>query len=393
MKKLILLVLAAIVVAAGVTLVKNRKAQLAMVKPPAVLPVVVDTATLIQKPVTLTLPAMGIIKSDLSPTLSTKISSRITAVYKNEGDRVKKGDILATLDASDLIARKQGLLLKKQGLGFEIDGSRHTIKSLEASLASAEEIHKRTGALLKVKGASMEQYRNEEVGITKIKSQLASAHNGISALEKNQQALGQNIKEIENLLTYTTITSPISGTVSRRMAMVGDMTGPGKTLFQISAESGFYINLSLPDSINPHHIIFKDKKLTLVPKNQATATGLVQYLAALPHGEGVVDGQYVNVRVVVYENRTTLIPMDGILNVGSNSFIYILENNQAKKITVHVVARGSEGLVVDRDFSGKTIITAKPDILLRVSAGVPILISDHIGQADEKSRYRNLTRG
>ena len=377
MKKIIAAVLVAVLVIAGIKLIKIRKTQLANIAPAKVLPVVVDTLDLVKKPVILTLPAMGIVATELSATLSTKISSRVKKVYKKEGDSVKKGDLLATLDASDLMAKKKGLILKKQSLGFEINAGLENIKALEASFASARETHLRTEELLNVKGASMEQYRGEEANLAKIKAQQSAARNSISVLKKNQEALSQNIKEVESLLTYASITSPISGTLSKRMVMVGDMTGPGKTLFQISAGSGFYINMFLPDSVKPHSIIFHGESLALVPKNQATATGLVQYLAALSDSTGFVEGQYVNVQVVVYQGETSLLPMDGILNVGGKSFVYVMEGSKAEKISVNIIARGSEGLVVDVDLSGKTVITAKPDILLRVSTGVPILTSEN----------------
>ena len=377
MKKIIIVFLIAALVVAGITLVKTRKTQLANIAPAKVLPVVVDTVTLEKKPVTLTLPAMGIVATDLSANLSTKISSRVKKVNKKEGDSVKKGDLLATLDASDLMAKKQGFSLRRQSLGFEINAAQENIKALEASFASAQETHSRTDELLNVKGASMEQFRGEEATLAKIKAQLSAAHNTISVLKKNQEALDQNIKEIESLITYATITAPISGTVSKRMIMDGDMTGPGKVLFQISAGSGFYINLFLPDSVNSHGIIFHGEKLALVPKNQATATGLIQYVAALSDSTGFVEGQYVNVQVVVYQGETSLLPMDAVLNVGGATFVYVMEDGKAQKIRVTIVARGSEGVVVANDLSGKTIITAKPDILLRVSTGVPILISEN----------------
>ncbi len=379
MKKIFAIVLIAVLVVGGIKLLKTRKAQLASVPTAEILPVVVNTVTLEKQQVTLTLPAMGLVASDLSTTLSTKVSGRITHVYKQEGDAIQKGDKLASIDASDLAAKKEGLHLNVEGVGFQIAGIRENIRALNTSLAAARETHARTLELLAVKGASEEQSRQEEAGIAAINAKISEARNSISTLNKSRATLEQNIKEIDSLLVYTVITAPIDGTLSKRLVMAGDMAMPGKTLFKIAARTGRYVNLSLPDAIHPTEIIFKGKKLPLTAKNEAGTAGLAQYIAPLPDDDGLVEGQYINLRVVVYENNDVLVPVDGLLSVGERAFVFTYGQSKAIKTTVDIVARGQEGVVVRPDLSGKTILLAKPDILLRAASGVPVLATEKIG--------------
>src|SRR5574340_251593 len=51
------------------------------------------------------LSATGYVEADVKADLSPKITSKITALYVNEGDRVKKGQVLALLDRTDLDAQ------------------------------------------------------------------------------------------------------------------------------------------------------------------------------------------------------------------------------------------------------------------------------------------------
>jgi RND family efflux transporter MFP subunit len=375
MKKIIVIALVLIVAVSAVTLLKKRQNDLKKSPIAAVLPVVVDTARLRTSSVSLTLPAMGLVDSDLSTTLSTKVSGRVTKVYKQEGDRVNKGDKLASIDASDLLAKKEGLRLKMEGIGFQIAGNLENIKALKTSLISAQETHARTLELLAVKGASQEQSRQEEANIAAIQAKISAAQNGISTLNKSKDTLDQNIKEIDSLLVYTQITAPIDGTLSKRLVMAGDLAMPGKTLFRIAARTGLYVNLSLPNTVHPAKIIVQGKELPLTAKNEASAAGLAQYIAPLPDDAGLVEGQYLNVQVVVYEKAAVLVPVDGLLSVNGNSFVFIFQQGKAVKTPVDIVARGQEGVVVRPDLSGKTILIAKPDILLRAAAGAPVLES------------------
>ncbi len=76
-----------LVVAAAVVLLQKRKHDLAQAPPAAILPVVVDAVVPGRSTITLTLPAMGIVSSDVSTTLSTKISGRVNKIYeKGRGD-------------------------------------------------------------------------------------------------------------------------------------------------------------------------------------------------------------------------------------------------------------------------------------------------------------------
>ncbi len=374
MRKSVVIILLVILAAGGIGLYHKRRADLAKAPVAAVLPVVVDSVTLKRGPVTLTLPALGQVASDLSTTLSTKVSGRITGVFKQEGDPVRKGDKLATIDCTDLVAKKDGLRMKMEGIAFQIKGERENVKALQTSLATAKEVHARTLELLAVQGASREQSSQEEAAISTLEARIAAAENSVATLGKSRASLRQNIREIEAMLAYTVITAPIDGTLSARMAMTGDLATPGKPLFKIAAHRGRYLDLSLPDSVHSDRIILDGRELPLVAKNEAGSTGLARYLAPLPDAAGLVEGQYLNVRVVVRQAEDVLVPVDGLLSVGGASFVFVYADGRGVKTGVEIVARGQEGVVVRPDLAGKTILLAKPDILLRAAAGVPVLV-------------------
>ncbi|MGA9477227.1 MAG: biotin/lipoyl-binding protein, partial [Desulfobacterales bacterium] len=269
MKKLITLILVVAIVASGLLLLKKRKADLAQASPAPIMPAVVATTDLKTQPVTLTLPAMGIVASDVSAVLSTRISGQITEVYKQEGDPVKKGEILARIDATDLEAKKQGLALQRQGIVFQVKAKKAEVNALETSLKSAEEAHVRTKELLDIKGASAEQYSQEEAEIAKIKAGLTAARNSIETLLKSMGTLGASMREIDSLMNYATLVAPIDGTVSQILARPGDLATSGKPLLRISSKTGLYLNLSLPDTIVASQVLLDGLALQLTSRNQA----------------------------------------------------------------------------------------------------------------------------
>jgi len=372
--KLIAIGVILLIAAGAVGLLKKRKTALAKAAAPAVLPVVVDAVTPQSQKVTLTLPAMGVVSSDISTTLSTKISGRVLKVFKREGDTVKKGDLLLRIDARDLSAQKEGLRLKRQSLDFDITARQENLRALKTALGNVIATHARTKELLDVKGVSVEQYEQEETAIAQLKAQKQSVESGIAMLRSNIKELLQNEKEIDTQLSYTEISAPIDGTLCAREVSTGDLALPGKPLLKISATDGLYLDVSLPTSIQAGSILLNGKRFPLTPKNQAGASGLREYRAPLPLGSSLVEGEFLNVSLVLYSGDGVLLPNDVLLTTQGQTSVLVYENGRARKSPVKILRRGSEGVMVRQDLAGKTLLLAKPDILLRASTGVPVHI-------------------
>lgn len=371
-KKLIAILIILLILAGAMLLLKIRKTHLADAPVAAVLPVVVDALTIQPQAVTLTLPVMGVVSSDISTTLSTRISGRILKIYKQEGDKVKKGDLLLQIDDRELRAKKESLRLKRASLGYDITAKQGNLKALQTALENAIETHARTKELLDVKGASIEEFNKEQTEIAQLTAQLQSAKSGIKMLRSGINELLQSEKEINTQLSYTHIVSPINGTVSARLAVVGNLALPGKPLLKIAATDGLYLDIKLPSDLQSNAIQFQGQQFVLTPKNQAGSAGLREYRAALPLGNTLVEGEFLNVALVLYSGNGVLLPNDVLLTIQGTTNVLVYQESKATKTPVTVLRRGSEGVMVKEDLSGKRLLLAKPDILLRVTSGAPV---------------------
>jgi len=372
--KIISILIILLIVGGAVMLLKTRKKTLSRAPTAAVLPVVVDAITVRPKSITLTLPAMGVVSSDISTTLSTKISGRVLKLYKQEGDSVKKGDLLIQIDDRELRAKKESLRLKRDSLGYDITAKQGSVEALQTSLENAVETHARTKELLDVKGASIEQYNKETSAIAQLNAQIQGTKSGIAMLHSGISELRQAEKEIDTLLSYSNLKSPINGTLSVRLISPGDLAVPGKPLLKIVATDGLYLDIQLPASIDAENIEYQQQQFALTPKNQASTSGLREYRAALPLGGSQVEGEFLNIRLILYSGNGILLPDDVLLTTQGKSYVLVYKNGQVEKTLVTVIRRGSEGVMVKEKIQGETLLLAKPDILLRATSGVPVKI-------------------
>ncbi len=199
-----------------------------------------------------------------SVNISARVSARTEALPYEEGDRVTKGDpdaeppiepsVLVQLDATDLEAALRAVEARRAGQEAHIEverariaGQRARIEGLRASLLEAELNLERQEKLLETGDISEATCDLALCRAQELDAQLESAMYSLEASETNLVVLGYNLEaadaEIERArdrLTYTTITSPIDGVVTRVVAEVGEtvipgtMNNPGTVIMQVA---------------------------------------------------------------------------------------------------------------------------------------------------------------
>jgi len=355
MKKIIWILIAVLLVGGGVMLVKMKKQAMANIPPMKLYHQIVEVTKPKTEDILLTLPALSEICSDLDVELSSKLATRITSMVKS-GDTVRKGQVVVTLDHEDLLAKKEAILLQIASLEAEISAQQVAVKAAQAS-------HERTKVLLDARGASVEQYDRE-------KSKLASLQAGLKGLNVKEGILKQNSKEVDNLLSYALIVSPIDGVVSSTSANVGVIAMPGKPLLSIQADSGKYLLIRTADDIRPTEVIFEGQRHPLVPLNH-TYKGLDEYRADVETKSS--SGERLPVRLVIYQGGGTMIPLSAILQKEEQRLCFVPQGEKGHPVPVKVIAGGTEGMVVE-GLQASEVIVAKPDILLKLLAGTPISV-------------------
>jgi multidrug efflux pump subunit AcrA (membrane-fusion protein) len=331
MKKIlrIVLILAAIaaLVLLGMKAVKSKKAKEASAPTAKIYPLVVQTMTPKISAAKLTLPYLAVSENEADVALSSRIASRVESIKKS-GESVKAGEVVARLDTTDLTAK--------------INAAKIALKNQIASF-------KRTQNLYKVKGASVEQLQKQQSAIASLRATL---------------------KTLQNQLSYTTLTAPTSGIITKTMAAPGDIAMPGKALLKISSEQGFSLLVRLPDSIKSDTVIFRGKTYPLRALG-STFQGLNEYKAYVDAAH-LTAGETTEIRVVTFEGMATKLPFDAILDSNGKSYVLTIDKEKALPREVHIMQKGEEGVVIKEDLSKEKIVVAKPDILLKLLTGISV---------------------
>lgn len=129
--------------------------------------------------------ATGTIEAVTSVTVGTQVSGIVNKLYVDYNSVVKKGQVIAELDKTNLIS--------------ELNTAKANLASTESNLSYQSANMKRYQTLYKKGLVSADEYENALLAYRQAKEQVASSR--------------ENVQRAQTNLGYATITSPIDGTV------------------------------------------------------------------------------------------------------------------------------------------------------------------------------------
>jgi RND family efflux transporter MFP subunit len=149
----------------------NRGSQIRTVK---VVPV--TTGTIVER-----LAITGSLKANQNIDLNPKIAGRVAAVYVNEGQRVNRGQLLATLDSADL---SEAVAQARANLQTQQVKLEQTIVGLPARVAQVgSNIETARANLATAKARYQQALLNEPTQIANSQSQVVTAKEGVKAAQ------------------------------------------------------------------------------------------------------------------------------------------------------------------------------------------------------------------
>ncbi|MEN6334816.1 MAG: efflux RND transporter periplasmic adaptor subunit [Phycisphaerales bacterium] len=207
--------------------------------------------------------APGEIEPKRKVEISAKVSARVVALPHEEGALVTKGDpnanppippsVLVRLDSKDLESSLRSAQASRDAQAAQIEVDRARIASQKASLIGtlatleqAKTSFQRQGRLVASNDISQADFDQVKLKVDELQAQyeaaqhtLQSSELNLNVLEHNLEAADARIEQAQEALSYTTITAPIDGTITRteaevgEMAIVGTMNNPGTVIMEV----------------------------------------------------------------------------------------------------------------------------------------------------------------
>jgi len=335
---------------------KDSRAQTAPTVP-------VTVASAEQKDMPIQITTIGTVEAYSTVQIKPNIGGQITNVYFTQGQDVKKGDLLFTID--------------KQPLEAALLGAKATLAKDEAQLANA-----------RAQEARWTQLQKEGVVAREQAEQIAT---NAQALEATVNADKAVVEAARVQLQYTNIYAPISGRTGDLMIHAGNLVKANDTPFLVTINqvTPIYVDVSVPEqslaqvkaamargklpvlvSI-PNEPTQQQGTLTFVDNTVDAATGTIKLKATFDNNERKLwPGLFVNTTLTLaIEPGRVVIPAAAIQTGQQGSYVYVVKPDRTAESRTVVVERtlNNEAVLTSGVKPGETVVT---DGQLRVNPGV-----------------------
>lgn len=266
--------------------------------------------------------ASGQVEAVQTANISTRVMGRITNIYVKAGDKVNKGQLLATISDEDIRAKRA-----------QTDAM---IAEAEASFVNAQKDLERFTNLYKQQSATAKELDNVTLQFNSAKARVDAAK--------------QMRSEVNASLSYSSLTAPFSGVVTQKLAEVGNIANPGMPIVTIEQSGILQVSASIAESdISNIHLgdaatllikstgkSFEGKVIELNPSSQFTGG---QYIVKISIPEtakaDIYSGMFVSVTIplkgvkqIQSNADVVLVPTSAIVNRDELTGIYTVSENK-----------------------------------------------------------------
>jgi HlyD family secretion protein len=175
----------------------------------------------------------GTVQSRVSVTVSTKITGIIEKLHADQGDRVKKGQLLAELDSVELEARKASSVAARARADRDLARAQADLMRAEAGLSLARSNYRRDLEVFEPGYISQAAFDTTKAALKSAESEAAAGGATVKALQAAVSQAESETHATEALLGFTRVYAPMDGLITTRKMEAGSTVSPGTGIFQM----------------------------------------------------------------------------------------------------------------------------------------------------------------
>ena len=232
MKRNLLILMVLVLAGTALVLVKKKQQSLADLAKPAAVPAVVQIQAARQGELEVTRSYLGRLEAQTRVDLAARISGHILTITKREGDTVRAGELVATLDNRELLERTQAV--QAEGLA-----AKQRLAAARSALETQQAIYGRDEKLYQAGAISKE-------ALERSRTALDSARATVQATEEGIKGISMQTAAAKTQAGYGQVRAPFSGVVTRRLMEPGDLAVPGKPILTLEQQGACKVVLQVP---------------------------------------------------------------------------------------------------------------------------------------------------
>ena len=303
---------------------------------------------------------------------------RITEILFEEGDKVKKGDVLARLSREQLDA-----LLAQSDAGLAradaaIAQSQSQIAQIEANVTFTTTDLERTRTLVQQSAASQAQLDQKLNLANAAKSQLQAAKDATRVAQADKANLEAQRRELLVRIARTEVKAPADGLISRRSAKLGAMaTAAGEPLFRIIQDGAIELEAEVQETRLPllktgqavtiqlasGQTISGSLRLIAPEVNQTTRLGRLRIALSAKADNWI--GTFARGQIEIRRSQSILVPSSSVLYPNGTASVQTLDGNRIVERKVELGITTGSFIEIRSGLADQTRVITRAGAFLR----------------------------
>ena len=303
---------------------------------------------------------------------------RVLQLLADEGDRVKKGDILARLVSEQIdaqIAQNQANLARSVAAIAQAESQ---IAQAEAQAKEAAAQLERAEPLKKSGYLSGATYDQRESAARTTAAQLVAARDGLTAANADKAQVEAQGRELQWRRSNTDVTAPQDGVISRRNARMGALASSiGEPMFRIIQRGEIELDAEIVETelknvkvgqkavVNVPQIGDFEGKVRLVSPEVDKTTRLGRVKIFLGSNPQLRIGSYARGLIETARSRGLGIPTSAVTFDQGTNFVQVVIDNKVKKQAVRLGLISGDLVEVKDGLNNSDLVVTRAGTFLR----------------------------
>ncbi len=226
--------------------------------------------------------------------------------------------------------------------------------------------------------AVLEQARRELERFRTLLRQEVVTQAEFDAVESRHRVAEAAASEAETLLGYARITAPFPGVITRKLADLGDLASPGRTLLELEDPASLRFEADVPASL-VERVHLGDKLPVVLGSDSKIVEGVVSEIEPsadsasrtlrirldLPREVPARAGWFGRARIPTGESRVLTVPQAAVVSRGQLEFVYVVSGGRAALRLVRTGKRlGTDVEILAGLEPGESVVAARPGSLV-----------------------------
>jgi RND family efflux transporter MFP subunit len=342
----------------------------------------------------------AVVSGSLSPREEILVSPeieglRVLELLADEGDRVKKGQVLARLVSEQIdaqLAQNQANLARSNAA---IAQAQSQIVQAEAQAKEAAAQLQRAEPLKKSGYLSGSTYDQRESAAHTTAAQLIAARDGLTAAKAEKAQVEAQGRELQWRRSNTDVTAPQDGLISRRTARMGALASSvGEPMFRIIQNGEIELDAEIVETelknvkvgqkgiVTVPQVGQFEGKVRLVSPEVDKATRLGRVKVFLGSNPQLRIGTYANGLIETAHSRGLGVPTSAVTFDQGSTYVQVVSANTVKKQVIRVgLISGDLAEVKEGLHEGDLVVTRAGTFLRDGDVVRPVLPEAKLSEA------------